>query len=243
MPDASIGHNQPPSPIEALIQDLRDQNRDLIERADELRGGLDRCIVTDDESAGKAQLLAEMAHKAAKLGEERQKEAKRPHAELAAAAFDFFKPALTTLSEVKRAALNRLDSYKDEQRRLAEAARRKLEEEARQQREEAERLAAQATSETDLDTAIAIEEAAVETEALAQTIAPAEIRSTYGHASPVQKTYDFRITDPDKIPRPYLMVNDSAIKAAIRAAVKAGMAPRIDGIEFTERRQSRVTGR
>lgn len=222
--------NNPPSDVEILLEKLADENRDISDRADELIGGADRCEVKDEEQAGKATLLAKMLNETIKLAETRQKQAKAPHMTLANAAFDFFKPTLSELGVAKQAVLNRLDMFRREQERKAEEERRRLEEEARKRQEEADRIAAVAKTDEDLDLAIESEREAIAAGIQAALVtAPKPIQSAFGHTASARKEWQFKVIDPLKVPREYLSVNEQAIRAAVRGGMR-----QIAGVEIFE---------
>jgi hypothetical protein len=227
---ATVLSNNPPSDVEILRDRLAEENLDLIERVDELAGGAERCAVTDDDTAGKAALLVKLINETTKTATDRQKEAKRPHAELADAAFGYFKPMLGNLANAKTSTLAKLDRYRQEQERKAAEERRRLEEEARKRQEEADRIAAMAKTETDIDLAVEVEQQARQAAEQAATVAPKEIRSNYGHLASARKTWDYRIIDPSQVPSAYMMVNEAAIKVAIK-----GGARKIPGVEIFEK--------
>lgn len=230
-----LGHNAPPLDVDILRERLAEQNADLSQRVDELLGGAVRCNVMNDEQAGKATLLVKLINDVTKLAESRQKEAKRPHAELADAAFGFFKDWLKQLAHAKQSTLQKLDHFRDEQERKAAAERRRLEDEARKRQEEADSLAAIAKTDTDLDLAVEVEQQGRAAAEQAAVVAPKEIRSSYGHLASARKTWDYRIIDPNQVPSAYMMVNEAAIKVAIK-----GGARKIPGVEIFEKTQTVV---
>lgn len=225
--------NNPPTDAGILVEKLREENRDLAERVDELLGGAERCAVTDMESAGKATLLGNMLHAAYKMAEERQKAAKKPHAELADAAFGFFKDWLSRLNAAKKATATKVDEFRAEQDRKAAEVRRRLEEEARERQAEADRLAASAKTDGDLDLAVRVEQQARESAAQAAEISTPEIRSSYGHLASSTKRWTHTITDPTKIPRQYMSVDEIKIRAAVTSGVRD-----IPGVHIYEKSQT-----
>lgn len=141
---ATLGHNNPPDPVEVLRSNLvaaTVETRAEIERLE-----LEAAKITtigDDIAAAKATDLIKEIQTLAKTYEKAQKEEKAPHLALANAAFDFFKPGLNSL-ELSKARVNRpltlFAQAKAEQERAAaraEAARLQAiaEEEARKARE------------------------------------------------------------------------------------------------------------
>jgi hypothetical protein len=227
---ATVLSNNPPSDVEILLERLADENRDISDRTDELIGGADRCEVSDEESAGKATLLAKMLNETIKTAETRQKAAKLPHMVLANAAFDFFKPTLSELGVAKQSVLTKLDRFRLEQERKAAEERKRLEEEARKRQEEADKIAALATTDDDLDLALEREEAAQDAARAAATLAaPKPIQSAFGHTASARKEWQFKVVDTAKVPREYMSVNEQMIRAAVRGGARS-----IPGVEIFE---------
>lgn len=233
MNDATIGHNKPPSPVEALVAELNATCVDLIERANELAGGAERCVVNDDDTAGRATLLVKQLSEAIKAAADRQRGAKEPHRILADAAFNWFKPVLLSLEQSKAKALGKLDAYRRDIEAKAAEVRRIAEEEALR----AERAARAAQT---LDDAFEAQQRAEAAQAqLTQAPAP-EIRSAYGHLATGRKTWDYEVADPNVVPRNFLMVNHEAIKAHIKSRPKDKAPFPIPGINFFEKTQTVV---
>lgn len=224
-----IGHNiallEPVSPVE-LSNYLAEANIDVIERADELAGGAERCAVNDDDTAGRATLLVKQIIEATKAATDRQRTAKKPYQELADVAFDFFKPVLVQLAEAKHKALTKLDQFRRERERIAAEERAKAEAEARRAAEEAAKA-------TDLDAAFEAEQRA-QAAVVAQTVKAPEIRSAYGHLATERKTWVYEVTDMAAVPRQFLMLNDAAVKAHIKARQKDHPPAPVPGIAFKE---------
>lgn len=210
-----------------LSAELAETCIDIIQRADELAGGADRCLVNDDETAGRATLLVKQIIEATKAATDRQRTAKKPYQELADVAFDFFKPPLKKLADAKQLALSKLDGYRKQQERIAADARRAA--------EDAARLAQEAQMVADLDTAFELEERAQVAQAVAAAVKPpSEIRSAYGHLATARKSWAFRVVNREMVPRMFLTVNEAAIKAQIAGRTKGRAPEPIAGIEFYE---------
>lgn len=237
---AEIGHNLPPSDVELLIEKLDAQSQDIKKRADELLAGADRCVITDTETAGKASLLVGLIMTATDTTKERQKEAKRPHFELANAAFDYFKPVLDKLNTAKAKTLAALKAFDDEQERIAVIERQRLADEARRAQEEADRIAADATTDNDIAKAIALEEKATAAIEIAQTVQAPVIRSAFGQLATPRMNWTFRVVNLDLVPRHFLMLNEAAIKAHIKAAPKGKAPADLAGVEFFQEKTMAV---
>lgn len=140
-----IGHN---SGLTNLGDILVEETAALRQRAEHLAAGAGRCVITDDETAGKATLLAKMLKEHVKVIDEARTSAKDPYL-TAGRAVDAHFAELTRLIAIVDSkgkviggplanVLGMVDSYRREQDAKAEAERRRLEEEARRQREAAE---------------------------------------------------------------------------------------------------------
>lgn len=208
-----------------LSAELAEVNIDVIQRADELAGGAERCVVNDDDTAGRATLLVKQIIEATKSATDRQQTAKKPYQELATTAFDFFKPPLLKLAEAKHKTLAKLDGYRREQARIAAAAEAEA-------RKAAEAVAAAAAK--SIDDAIEAEQRALDAAAVAVAARPAEIRSAFGHLAGARKDWKHRVTDIALVPRHLLMINESAVKAHIKARPKDQPPAALPGIEFYE---------
>lgn len=231
--DTMIGHNQPPSPVEALLAEIDASSRDLTERASELAGGAERCVVNDDDTASRATLLAKQINEAIKAATDRQKAAKEPYRILADAAFNWFKPTLDKLDAAKRSTLAKLDAYRRQREAEAEAKRKAAEEAARKAAEEAAKAK---TLDDAFDAQVRLEVA----QAQAAAVVIPEVRSAYGHLATGRKTWDYEVANADAVPRQFLMVNHDAIKAHMKARQKDKAPTPIPGITFFEKTQTVV---
>jgi hypothetical protein len=175
MPDnnlpAGIGHNNPP--LEEL---LTEETASINKRNAALLGSADRCIVTDDETAGRATTLAKMLKEQIKAVDSAREDRKRPFLDAGRTVDSFFKALSQPLDVAARKVVDQIDAYRREQQRKADAERRRLEEEARKQREAAE-AADRARREAEAQAAREAAEAArriLEAEEAAQRSANAE---------------------------------------------------------------------
>lgn len=150
-PRAVIGGNQPP-----LAESLIDATAHLKKRADDLVASAGRAAVTDDDTAGKATLLAKMLKEHAAFIETAREERKKPFLE-AGRTVDLHFAGLrsplvgTDPKKIGGAAgdvVAMIDAYRRKKEAEAAEERRRLEEEARVEREKAEAaLAAQRAAE------------------------------------------------------------------------------------------------
>ena len=121
MLNPDIGHNNPPSDAELLIERLAAESHADTQRAVDLAKSSGRVAIVDAESAGRATLLVSLIMTAKDTIEARQKAAKKPHAELATAAYDYFKHTLELLASAKLKTLEALTAWNAEQHRIAAA--------------------------------------------------------------------------------------------------------------------------
>lgn len=151
-----VGGNNPP-----LSEVLADETAELKKRADDLAAGVGRAEVNDEDTAGKATLLGGLIKKHLTIVETEREERKRPFLEngrvvdahygniaLVLAEFDSKKKLIGGPLAV---LMGKIDAYRKEQDRKAEAERLRLQEEANKQRAlavaaENARLAAEAAA-------------------------------------------------------------------------------------------------
>lgn len=159
-----IGHNSPP-----LAELLPDETAALKARADELAAAAGRAAVTNEDTAGRATLLAKMMREHLKDIAAARAARKAPYLEAGRTIDAHFAGLAGTLATQDNrgrviggplaAVLGMIDAYQREQEAKAAAERRRLEEEARRQREAAE-AAAKAQREAEERERRAAEEAA-----------------------------------------------------------------------------------
>lgn len=151
-----IGGNNPP-----LDEVLVVETEAMLSRAKDLAAGVGRATVIDEETAGKATLLAGLIKKHLTLVEDTREERKRPFLEsgrIVDAHFGNIALVLAEMDSKKKliggplaVLMGKLDAYRREQDRKAEAERLRLQEEANKQRAlavaaENARLAAEAAA-------------------------------------------------------------------------------------------------
>jgi hypothetical protein len=220
-PRAVMGGNNPPSPIELLIDNLTLANVDLIARRDALVEAVGRVpeTIDNDDVAGKVADFIKQISVTAKAAEDSRVEAIKPHLEAQRAVGGFFKKLTEPLDAAKARLNDRLTAHL---RRKADAERARIAEEQRQAAIRAEEEAAKNQDAFGLpavDEAPAPEPVARETKAadLSRT------RGDYGSVTSLRETWEFEITDIKAIPlaslRPFLARD--AIEKAIRGYVKA----------------------
>jgi hypothetical protein len=231
---AGIGHNHPPSVTEQVHSALSEKHRQLTARTEDLLGSVSRApqTVDSEETAGRVADLIRMIGHAGQKAEAERKAEKEPHLEGGRAVDAWFKRITDPLAEAKARLQKPLDAFLKQK---AAAERDRREAEARALKEAAEREAAQMQTPAQMDAAIAIEARAQEVQQSAQA-RPAELartRGDYGGVATLRTVWKHEVTDPSLVPREFLVVNDAAIKAAIKGAAKPGEL-KIPGVRIFE---------
>lgn len=123
--------------------------------------------------------------------------------------------------------------HKRQQRLEAERAAAKAAEEAQRKYEQAQAAAA-----LGVDATPAAEEAAKAAERAASALTPQQLDALKPVAGVSMRTrWDFRVTDPDKVNRRFLIVDASLVRAELQRIKKSGVAlstVHLDGIEVFE---------
>lgn len=236
-----LHHNQPPPDLlvgEPLREKLEDENRDIIERAEELLEASTRVPPIDsDDVASKVGDYIKQLTALTKTAETRRTTAKEPYLEGGRNVDGFFKSITDPVTKTKETVQKRLTVYLREKE---ERARRERMEEERRAREAAEAARREAEEKARAAADAAALDAAIEAERGAETAAadlakataaaevkPAELsrtRGEYGSVSSLRTEWvfeDIQRTNLDlESLRPYLP--EEGLKQAIRAFIKAG---------------------
>lgn len=232
-----IGHNEPPSPIEEQLISEYDK---LLSRQAALLAAAERAPTACDDDATESKLTDFAAQIAACIEEAKSahKTEKEPHLRAGQAVDTFFRVLSVPLVERKKGYEALIGGYKF---RKQEAAKKAAAEAERIAREEAERLAALATTEAEIDEAIAVEITANEQAAIihARPIELSRARGEFAMSS-LKTDYDFEVVDMAKVPRQFLMLNDSAVKAHIKARLKDQAPVPLDGFRFFPKHSARI---
>lgn len=142
-PHTGIGSNSGAN----LAEVLAEESAALAARAADLAAAAGRAAVTDEDTAGKATILAKMMRDHLKAIDDAREQSKRPYLEAGRtvdAHYSSIAGTLATFDAKKKPiggplcdVLTMIDGYRREQERLAEIERQRLAEEARKAREEA----------------------------------------------------------------------------------------------------------
>ncbi len=138
------------------------------------------------------------------------------------------------LKELKNVLNLKVSTYWDAQHKIKEEAARK----ARDAQLAEEKLLASQAAEKALATGSELAE--LEYETRQKVISkmeeqPIEVKQTvraYGATMAQTRVWKFRIIDETKVPRHFLMINDDAIKAALKANKGREETLKVDGVEF-----------
>lgn len=219
---AGLGHNNPPieTAPDALAARLAEETAPLKTRAEELLGAEARVpAALDAATVGKAADFVKQIGAAIKVSEDARKKTKQPYLDAGKQVDGHFSQIVDPLAGLKRRMEARIG---DHQRRVAEEERRRREEEARRAAEEAAKKEAAVETKDELDEAIEAHAEAAKAQKAAEA-PPQELaraRGEYGAVATTRTVWMHEVTDATKIPREYLIVNDAAIKAAIKAGVR-----------------------
>lgn len=218
--------------IPTLVAPQGDSNAIELQRtAVSLIGQAETLAVTDDASLKLATELGAAIQKNRKALEDLREQFKRPALEFGRAVDSFYRPAIQRCDDVKRALGERIFGYQDKLRREAEERRRAEEEKARKEKEEADRIAAEAAKAAaesgDLNADIEAEQkrlAAQEAGDRADVAAAAPVpivetgaRAASGGGVSARMEWTFEVTDRNAVPREFLVVDERAIAAYVKA--------------------------
>lgn len=146
------------------------------------------------------------------------------------------KPITTEAESLKNLWKSKIVHYQREQRRKAEELERKQREEAERQARLAEEAAGHGDEVAFEHHAQRSEDAEAIASSASRIVAPKTTAPSFGRATSIQR-WQYSIVDEQQIPRQYLMVNESALKAAAKQKPKP---PAIPGIEWTQVDDARI---
>lgn len=236
-----LHHNRPPPDLltgDALREKLRDDNRDLIARRDELIAAAARVPEVDsDDVAGKVTDFVKQLAALHKAADAKRVGAKEPYLEGGRNIDGFFKAITDPVADTKKAVERRLTTYLREKEEAERRARQEQERIARAAaeaaRREAEEKAKALADEKSLDAAVEAEKAAEMAQAdlvkaeQAADVKAAELsrtRGEYGALSSLRTDWVFGDIDRASLDLEALRhhFTTAAIESAIRAFIKAG---------------------
>jgi ParB-like chromosome segregation protein Spo0J len=144
--------------------------------------------------------------------EDKKAELWNPLAKLTKGVQSLFNPPLKVLEQAKNVVKEKMGAYANEQRNIALAAQQRADQEAEDARQA---LLAKAERAADAGNQARAEVL----EARAQSVQAPTIESQTPKVAGVQlrERWLFEVTDPDKVPREYLMVDERLIRAEVNA--------------------------
>lgn len=223
-----------------LPEQLAEAYSELLERKEDLLSASGRvpAICDNDEIAARMTDFVSQMMAVIKTAQKAHKIEKEPHLQAGRVVDKFFRDIVSPLETIKGAMEALVGSY---QFRKQEAIKRAAMEAERLAREEAERQAAAMQTEADLAEAIAQDEAAREQAAIVAA-RPIELSRLHGDLATgsLRIEYDYAIENLDMVPRRFLMLNESAVKAHIRSRPQDGAPEPIPGLRFIARHVTRV---
>lgn len=211
----AIGHNSGDAAT-MIRDDLDERSRDLAATIKRQTEAPAPDTITDHDEAARATARLGALTQTMKALAERHKEAKAPHLAAGRAVdawlADMQRPVFKLICDLK----NVLGDY---QRAMHEAEQRRREEEAAAAREFAERTA---------NPRHAAMADAAEAHAAKPAADMSRIRARTGAMASLRTVVDFEIEDEAAIPRAFLMVNEAAVRAAVRAGTPIPGVRRIE---------------
>jgi len=168
-------------------------------------------VTTADQYTAAGQELTRIAGAQKKLEAVRMA-ITRPMDAAKKAVLDFFREPEAKLETAKNTIKRAMIAYDNEQRRIAEENQRKADEAARKERERLEEKARKAAESGKV-------EKAAQLEARAQTVVAPVVSREPPKVSGIKylDQWKFEVTDPAKVPREYLMVDESKIRKVVQA--------------------------
>jgi hypothetical protein len=231
-----MGRNVPADQAELLAGNYEE----LLQRQKELLEAANRApkVCEDDETAKKlTDFVGQMAACIAAAMKAHRVE-KEPHLRAGQTVDEFFRDIRAPLLTFKQTFEGLIGGW---QFRKQEAERLAAIEAERLAMAEMERLAAAAETESDLEDAIAQEDAALEAAAIAAA-RPLERSRIHGDLATgsLRIEYEYEIVDLARVPRSFMMLNESAVKRHIAARPQDGEPAPVPGLRFTPVHKARI---
>jgi hypothetical protein len=138
----------------------------------------------------------------------------------------YFKPAIEPLEQANQTLRDKVIAFTVLAQQRAAKVREAEEAKAMELNTQAEQLAAEGKDEAAAEVAQQATEHAV---AAVTTVGPSRVMSTDSSQVTTRTRWEFTVTDPARVPREYLMVNEKAIRAAVNSGTRA-----IPGVEIKQ---------
>jgi regulator of protease activity HflC (stomatin/prohibitin superfamily) len=181
-------------------------------------------VVSDDETLTAAAVLVKEIRSQVNAIETERKELVKPFNDGVKAINTKAKAITMPLNELRTAVEQKMIAYQDERRREEERKRKEAEEKALAE-------AAKAEAEGEPEKADAIVEVAAQQTAPPKTEA---VKSAFATTS-VRKTWTFSVENLGEVPRQYMVLDVTAVRAAIKSGVRE-----IPGLKIYEERKTLV---
>lgn len=221
---ANLHHNNPPGGIidaDDALAAARLIAGDLVPRKEELLAAYERWKeatsgqISDDILQTKSADFVKQLNAHMKVAEDSRKATKEPVLDLGRAVDAVFKTVSDPLHDAKTAVERAMTAYAQEHARKQQEAARKAAEEAQQRAREQAELAA-------MEAELMGEDVPPETPPMPEVTIPSNaeasrITSDYGVTASLRGRWTYEVVDSASVPRHLLMVNDAAVKAAIKA--------------------------
>lgn len=217
-PLVRIGGNNPPDPLDDEIARWVGQfGNEIDKRADELT----RAAVVDDDSCGKAATLVAIFADLAEAADRKREEIKKPYLTATRKIDAAFKVAIEAAGDAKKKLLGLIDTWRNQQRALAEEERQRL---AREAAETAARAAAAQASGRTFEAARLQAQANAASAAAEAPVEVPKVTSAYGQTASDRKVWKFMILDRKKLPKHVTEHPDvlKALEKVIGAMVRSG---------------------
>lgn len=187
------------------VKELTASTQSLVAKARTIK------IATADEYSGAAIELQTVKGARERL-ESLRKSFTQPLDQAKKAIMDFFRAPTEQLDETERLYKRAMIGFSDEQERIRREEQARADEAARKERERIEAQAAKAAESGKVEKADALQQRA------AAVVAPVIQREAPKVAGiETRKIYRFEVTDPAKVPREYLSVDEKKIGGVVRA--------------------------
>lgn len=203
-----IAGTDTPRPVELLTS-----STDYVRQATEI-------VVAGRPAAEQATDLVKWIKTTAKKAEEERKRWVQPLNDTVARINAEFRKITDPLNAAELKIKSKLLAFRQAEERAAEVERQRL----REQEEQALAAAENASERGEDDVAEQIVAAVV---AVPEPVAPGPVRGDMGAIGSVVRRWTFRVLDAKLVPAQYLMVNEAAIKAAIKGGERV-----IPGVEI-----------
>jgi len=186
------------------------------EKIKELADKCEQVQVTDDVTLEEGRQLAVIGRKLEKLIEDRRKELTKPYDDEKKKIMDFVKQLVAGVNNAVEGLRGRILVYEREMERQRQEKLRQLQAEIKAKEEEAQRKLREAAKNQSVDESI---EAARLNEEL-MLDAQREVDFAKAKSSNIRMVWTFEVTNLNEIPREFLVLNETAVRNAIKAGTR-----------------------